>query len=430
MTLVPGSSSRPPPASSRPPSSSRPPGRSDCYLPRPPRIPFAPVRALREQLLQLVLDAPLDDGLPAVARFLVRQLSDILPDVGVGICLRVGDDLDAEARPTPLPWIEAARPVSIQDEASGGAFRLFASFEHETVLCLDEQGSTLHLAHRSPAGPFPVELGASDQQQALSQLALRAAGRCLSLARQDSLLSTQRAQLRQQMARANQLDALARITGSVAHELNNPLTSILAYTEYLERLARERLARGEPVEDELERLARITQSAERISRFSEALLNHARPATEISARVSLLEVVEKALDFCDHELERHGVVLERRFEATTPFVRGIAGQLVQIFVNLVTNAIHAAAEGGRQIVVHAQHSEGWGVVSISDNGAGIPAQHIERIFEPFFTTKPAGLGTGLGLSIVHELITRHGGLVSVESTPGVGTTFRVSLPTA
>src|SRR5690606_9484583 len=114
------------------------------------------------------------------------------------------------------------------------------------------------------------------------------------------------------------------------HELNNPLTSILAYTEYLERLTRERLERGEQVEDELEKLARITQSAERIARFSETLLDHARPESELKARLSLLEVVEKALGFCDHELERHGVVLERRFEAATPFVRGVASQLVQV----------------------------------------------------------------------------------------------------
>ncbi len=405
-----------------------------------------------ESVLLMTLDAPLEQGPRVTARFLVRELSSLLPGVAVGLCLRApGPSGHASVS---LPWIEADYPVSIGEPGPGGPLRLFSSLEPELVLEVDAAGSTLHLAtqhlatQQAATAPFRagspgdgadssansvLGLSTADQEELFLHLATRAVRRCLDLSQREGYRVEEQERLRARVAQTDKLAALGQITAGILHELNNPLTSIVAYTDQLRRrVRRRREARetAEAAEDDLTKLDRIAESAERIARYSEELLSHARPSGGPMARVSLLDVVEKSITFCEHELTRHGVVLERVIEDTTPFVRGVSSQLVQIFVNLITNAIHATSAGGHEIVVRA-HSEGaFGVVRVSDNGPGVAREHLDRIFEPFFTTKPESQGTGLGLAIVQELVVRHGGLIEVESAVGRGATFVVRLPVA
>jgi C4-dicarboxylate-specific signal transduction histidine kinase len=233
--------------------------------------------------------------------------------------------------------------------------------------------------------------------------------------------------LRRQVIQSEKLASLGQIAAGIVHELNNPLTTIVAYSDFLRR----KLAgRGDPAD--VERLARINEAAERILRFSRDLTAYSRPANEVPAAVAIHDVIERALVFCEHELDKTGVLIERSFGEVRP-VRGVAGQLTQVFVNLFTNAAHAMRSHGGLLSVSTTMTDGDTnsvLVTITDDGHGIDEGHLDRIFEPFFTTKTDGSGTGLGLSIVRSIIQSHGGRISVTGKQPRGTVFHLELPRA
>src|SRR5262249_37510673 len=142
--------------------------------------------------------------------------------------------------------------------------------------------------------------------------------------------------LQAQVIQSEKLASLGQIAAGVVHELNNPLTSIVAYSDYLRKKGERN---GADVAD-LERLTRINEAAERILRFSRDLIAYSRPSTEVPAPVAIHDVIDRALVFCEHVLERTGVMVERTF-GDVKLVRGVAGQLTQVFVNLFTNACQA-----------------------------------------------------------------------------------------
>ncbi len=147
------------------------------------------------------------------------------------------------------------------------------------------------------------------------------------------------------------------------------------------------------------------------------------------APVAIHDVIERALVFCEHELETTGVMVARSFGDVRP-VRGVAGQLTQVFVNLFTNAAHAMrAEGGMLSIVTTMTDEEV-TVTVADDGHGIDAEHRDRIFVPFFTTKTDGTGTGLGLSIVRNIVQSHGGRIAASDNAPRGTVFVLELPLA
>jgi signal transduction histidine kinase len=144
-------------------------------------------------------------------------------------------------------------------------------------------------------------------------------------------------------------------------------------------------------------------------------------------------VIEQAIRFSDHVLQANKVEVVRHFADSLPRLRGVRGHLVQVFVNLMTNACHAMSEGG-QICVSAESRAEPGaehehiLMSVQDTGMGIDPANLSKIFEPFFTTKPEGKGSGLGLLIVQEIVGRHAGEIWVESEVGKGSTFFIALP--
>jgi len=152
----------------------------------------------------------------------------------------------------------------------------------------------------------------------------------------------------------------------------------------------------------------------------------------VPGTVQVQEIVEKALVFCEHEFRGANIQILREFDGRLPPVRGMAGQLTQVFVNLFTNAAHAmAAEGGElRIAMHADISQHTLTVEIADTGTGINEDDMPQIFEPFFTTKTDGRGTGLGLSIVRGILDAHSGTIHASSSVGEGTSFSLTLPLA
>jgi signal transduction histidine kinase len=239
-----------------------------------------------------------------------------------------------------------------------------------------------------------------------------------------------------QILHAEKLATLGQLAAGVLHELNNPLTSITVYSEYL--LGKGKRGGADP--SDLDKLGRIVESAARMTKFTRDLVTYARPSSETAAKVSMIEVLEQSLGFCEHVLDEAGVLVERSYAQDLAPIEAVRGQLHQIFVNLITNASQAMANDPRRgaidaprpklsVAVEGKSVEGRPdtlVVRISDNGPGIPAENLARIFEPFFTTKGEGKGTGLGLSIVRNLVEQHGGTISVESRTEAGRETRTS----
>ena len=231
--------------------------------------------------------------------------------------------------------------------------------------------------------------------------------------------------LEEQVAQAEKLATLGTLAAGIVHELNNPLTSISVYSDYLQRKAqRENADPGD-----VEKLTRIVKAAERILRFTRDLVTYARPSKEEPEELHIHDVLEQSVVFCEHTLAEVSAHVEKRYASSVPLLLGVRDQLHQVFINLITNACHAMPDGAGQLLISTEVAEHYVLVHVEDNGSGIPADQLPQVFEPFFSTKGQGKGTGLGLSIVRNLVRTHGGTISVESAPGRGATFTVMLPT-
>ena len=218
---------------------------------------------------------------------------------------------------------------------------------------------------------------------------------------------------------------LGQLVSSVAHELSNPLTSILGYAQLLSRRRETRQGEAD--------VEHILQEAERASRIAKSLLQFGRGAKPERDGVDLNEIVRSVLALRAGELRLEGIEICLELVPGLPPVLGDAPQLQQVLLNLVVNSEQAIVQGpghGSIRLCTRQMAGDRVAVEVIDDGPGIPPQALPRIFDPFFTTKPAGVGTGLGLSIAYGIAHDHGGSVSVESRPGCGAAFRVELPAA
>lgn len=397
-----------------------------------------------DRLVVAACEMPVAEGETSIVQFMVRSLGEIFPECGVGACLvppaPVSDaPVSSPSRPAPRATVQPERePVEQQlfkytpegEERRGVGMdptRLFPGFAFERVLDVDA-GSTLHLASDDPQ----LEDDDSPMMHVVRRAAL-AMGRGLGLARGHAKATSDARDLRTlnaHMVQAEKLASLGQIAAGVVHELNNPLTSIVAYTDWLIRKQGMAPSGGDP--DSLERLRRIGESASRILRFTRDLVAYARPSSEVPVAVSLHTVIEQALAFCEHVLAQHGAHVERRFAETVPPVRGMHEQLVQVFVNLFTNACHAMPGDGGQLGVRSEVSDDGLrlAVFVEDNGHGIASEHLAQIFAPFFTTKVDGRGTGLGLSIVKNIMDNHGAEIRAERTDAGGARFVLVFPVA
>jgi PAS domain S-box-containing protein len=238
--------------------------------------------------------------------------------------------------------------------------------------------------------------------------------------------------LQSQVIHAEKLATVGQIAAGVAHEINNPLTSIQVCATTLAKKAASALEGKAPnVVDaaDLDRMHKIQEGADRIRRFARDLVSYARPSGSDIEEVSLGDVVEQGLSFCEHILSSARATVERDYAQELPRIQAVRDQILQVVINLITNAAHAVEPRGGTIRVRTWVAGGATVgFAISDNGVGIKDDDRSKIFDPFFTTKPAGRGTGLGLSVVRNIIYSHGGQISFQSRPGSGTTFMVTLP--
>ena len=225
---------------------------------------------------------------------------------------------------------------------------------------------------------------------------------------------------RQQVGRSEQLASVGRLAAGVAHEINNPLTGVLAFADLL----REKENMDAQDREDLELIIRETKRARDIVK---GLLDFARETPQVKTQVDINSLVRQTTLLLGKRDALQDIQLVEALTEPLPQVLGDKNQLEQVLINLSLNACEAMPNGGTLMLATAC-AGGRIVIEVTDTGCGIKREHLDKVLEPFFTTKPVGKGTGLGLSVSYGIVQQHGGTLEVESQEGKGTTFKVTLP--
>jgi len=226
-------------------------------------------------------------------------------------------------------------------------------------------------------------------------------------------------ELEASLAQQGKMASLGVLSSGVAHEINNPLGVILGYAGYLEG----KLAPDDP---NYKYIHEIKRESKRCKKIVQDLLSYARTPQPALEETDLNQLLDQIVDFAANHTDMHHVTVLKEFDPTLPAIMVDGDQLRQVAINLILNAGAAMQKGGRLVVSTGFGVEGCVSLKFSDNGGGIPQEHMEKIFEPFFTTRVKG--TGLGLAITRQIVEQHHGKISIESETGQGTTVEVRLP--
>ena len=417
------------------------------------RVMFHREHGVRNALLGLAHELGNATDVAGVARVLTHGLVDEIPVRSAGLYmpdppdtrfwgverhLAAGDDI------APLPerldaalieWLATRQAVFIAEDellhAGGGAALVeVARALHVASVALavpivedDALAAVVLIGEKRSGAVFSRdELELLDAVAGNASIALRNARLYDDLRRRIEDVQAAHAQLSQ----SAKLAAIGELAASVAHEVNNPLMVIFGHAD---RLRRE-LAGNVAAEA---RLDAIDEQTRRAAGIMQQLLDFARRREPTLGPLDVNDVLTRSLDLVSARLAHNRIVTDVVHVAETSRVIGDRDQLTQVFVNLFNNALDAMPGGGT-LSVRTELRSADGIpclaVSVSDSGAGIPAEHLAHLFRPFFTTKPDGKGTGLGLSVSAGIIKHHEGTIEVASEPGKGTIFRVSLPLA
>jgi two-component system NtrC family sensor kinase len=283
------------------------------------------------------------------------------------------------------------------------------------VLGRPEEGEIAHL--------YKVRLETADGRSLMVNVAaapfhLRSGERGGTLLILDDV--TARVRLEEQLQHSEKMASIGLLAAGVAHEVNTPLAGISSYTQML----REQVASEDPRAPLLEKIEKQTFRAAKIINN---LLNFSRSGSTELEPLDLNKVMLDVLSLMEHQLQGGSIKVRKELADRLPEVRGNENRLQQVFFNLLLNA-RDAMPGGGWLTLLTRADDDAVVVEVRDTGDGIKREHIKRIYDPFFTTKGIGHGTGLGLSVSYGILQEHGGSIAVDSAPGQGTTFRVTLP--
>jgi len=235
-----------------------------------------------------------------------------------------------------------------------------------------------------------------------------------------ALLMRELSRREEQLRQSDKLTAVGRLAAGLAHEINNPLGSILGF-------AQAGLARLAPGDGLTPALKGIEEEALRCRNLVQSLLSFSRGGRGVTEAFKLEGAVEGTLAIIEAQARNQGVTIVRELSGGL-FALGDPGQIQQVVMNLCTNAVDAMPRGGTLTLRSGELNGGKVFLEVEDDGTGIPNDIRGRIFDPFFTTKDVGKGTGLGLSLVHEIVLRHRGTVEARFPRERGTLFRVTLP--
>jgi len=228
----------------------------------------------------------------------------------------------------------------------------------------------------------------------------------------------------EQLIQAEKLTSLGQLAASIAHEVNNPLSGVLAYTQLLAKKVR---GDNIPKEVALQYLSKMEAELTRSTKLIRHLLDFARQSPPALRQLNLNDVVNRAFDLAAHSAELQHVQIVRELDPSLPNLMADFDQLHQVCTNLILNAIQAMPQGGK-LTLRTSVDNGQLKMEVQDTGCGISPENMRKLFTPFFTTKHEVKGVGLGLAISYGIIQRHHGRIEVQSKKGEGTTFTIYLP--
>jgi PAS domain S-box-containing protein len=228
--------------------------------------------------------------------------------------------------------------------------------------------------------------------------------------------------LREKAEVSSRLATVGEMAAGIAHEINNPLTSVIGFSELL--------MSTELPEDIKEPVGIIADGSNRVKEIVKRMLNFARQPKSAKTSTSLNDLITATLDLRSYVLRTANIEVTKHLDPDLPWVTVDSGQLQQVFLNLIVNAEYSMkkAAGQGTLTVTSEKLDDHVILSFKDNGLGMSPETKKKLFTPFFTTKGPGEGTGLGLSLSHSIIVEHGGSIEVESEPGKGATFVITLP--
>jgi len=236
----------------------------------------------------------------------------------------------------------------------------------------------------------------------------------------ERLQSTQK-----QLIQAEKMNALGQLSAAIAHEINNPLAGVLVYSQLL---AKKVCSSSFNKEEMLTNLSKIESAVNHCSTLVRSLLDFARQTEPVLKPVTVSSVIDQVMSLVGHHAQMKNIKVTKEETKSLPQVMADFGQLEQVFINLVVNAIQAMPEEGELTIHSSLGEDDYVKVSFQDTGCGIPPENLDKLFTPFFTTKQEVKGVGLGLAVSYGIIERHGGRIEVQSEVGKGSTFTVYLP--
>lgn len=379
--------------------------------------------------------------LPEVLRRIASAVLSLTESLGVSIIMPRGELAEFVAHESPPP--HSRIPVGYRFQPAT-ALREMLSNRRDPLVILDLHSSPMipeEIKAQIEAqdliviplrvdtellGALVVAYAELPEQLAVDPAVLRAVGDQAAVAIRNAQLYEAARTSADRLVQAERLSAMGRVVARIAHQLNNPLTTV--------RLLAEGLELEELPESAKEQVRALCREVERAASVVNDVLVFARKGRRQFTRVRVGDVVRAAAAASSRRLASSGVALDLEVADDLPAVHGDAGALQQALANLLHNALHALAEwpGARRIRIRATREEGASgpgvVIDVEDSGPGLPAEIGDRVFEPFFTTKPVGEGTGLGLSIAQEIVEVHDGRLESGDSPLGGALFRIRLP--
>jgi PAS domain S-box-containing protein len=234
---------------------------------------------------------------------------------------------------------------------------------------------------------------------------------------------TERKRMEEQLMMTERLASVGELASGIAHELNNPLTSVIGFSQLL-------MERNIADNDIKEDLGLIYSEAQRAAGIVKNLLTFARKHSPVKQLSQINNAIEDVLKLRAYEQKVTNIEVDRQFASDLPEIMVDYFQMQQVFLNIIINAEYFMTEAHNKgtLTITTKRLDNIVRISFSDDGPGIPKENLSRIFNPFFTTKEVGKGTGLGLSICHGIVTGHGGNIYAKNQPGKGATFVVELP--
>jgi len=231
------------------------------------------------------------------------------------------------------------------------------------------------------------------------------------------------------LAQEDRMISLGKLAASSVHEINNPIQGLLTFTDLMQGMLKKSEPSPEDLKDFQHYLSLMSKELERCGNIISGLLSFSRESAREFKDIDVNELLGQVIKLTRHKMELQNIQVSTKLFPRALVVNGDGNQLQQCFLNLLFNAIEAMPEGGR-LNIHSRldSSRSNALVTIKDTGGGIARPHLDHIFDPFFTTKDEGEGTGLGLSIVYGVVKAHKGNVKVNSQPGEGASFIITLP--